>query len=48
MLDLMYHGHCYQMAVIKMDVKGFVTQRHPVIQPALNHMMIRDATSASV
>lgn len=46
MLDLMYHGHCYQMAVIKTDTKGFFTPRRSVIQPSLNNLMIRDATSA--
>lgn len=46
MLDLMYHGHCYQTAVIKTDAKGFFTLRHSVIQPSLNNPMIRDATSA--
>lgn len=46
MLDLMYHGHCYQMAVIKTEAKGFFTPRHSVIQPSLNNSMIRDATSA--
>lgn len=48
MLDLMYHGHCYQMAVIKTDAKGFFTPRHSVIQPSLNNSMIRDATSAPI
>lgn len=46
MLDLMYHGHCYQTTVIKTDAKGFFTLRHSVIQPSLNNLMIRDATSA--